>query len=123
MNKKLNFTNEQIAKIRNQMTLHIIYSLIGDFSKKMRGITLDFDGQDLVMEMIFDDELTEEEEENMDFAHTRVAASIFPNLFDDHNNVILSMRYFELKLMVIDTTNSILDKKGNLGWFYLRKEY
>ena len=92
-----------------------LYSLVGCASKKMRGITLNYDDANKSIETIifFDMELSEEEEEAMQIANTEVIAGI-------HNEVTGE---FVLTLTVFPPSESILDKCGNWGWIYLRHEY
>lgn len=90
------------------------YSLIGSASKKMRGITFNYDHKNKAIETIifFDSTLSEEEQEEMEIANTEVLADI-------HNEIT----YFLLTLEVIPCSEVILERCGNWGWIYLRREY
>lgn len=92
-----------------------LYSLIGCASKKMRGITFNYDHEINSIEtiMIFDAELTEDEDEAMQLANTEVFSDLHHEITGD----------FILTLIVVSHGESILDKCGNWGWIYLRKEY
>ena len=90
------------------------YSLLDRASKKMRGITFNYDHKDKAIETIifFDSTLSEEEQEEMEIANTEVLADI-------HNEIT----YFLLTLEIIPSSEAILEKCGNWGWIYLRREY
>ena len=99
--------------IKNRINLSVMYSLLDRATKKMRGITADLDEDNiLTIKMFFDSDLLEEEEEEMQVANTEVVA----DFFDDFKDIYLD-------LLVVPISISIYDKKGNLGWLYLRKEY
>ena len=87
------------------------YSLLGRASKKMRGITFNYDHKSKIIETIifFDSTLSEEEKEEMEIANTEVLADI-------HNEVT----DFLLTLEITPSSEDILDKCGNWGWIYLR---
>lgn len=103
---------EEQIKIENRVSLYIMYSLIDRASKKMRGITASIIGQDLIIEIFFDSELSIEEEEEMQCAHTEVVSDLYQEFIGMH-----------LNLIVIPSSTPIYDKKGNMRWYYLRKEY
>ncbi|NUE65640.1 hypothetical protein [Snodgrassella sp. ESL0253] len=107
-------TKEELIKVKHEINRSTMYSLIGRSSKKMRGISLNYDEQFMTIEMFFDEKLTEEEEEEMEYAHAEVVSDIFPQIYDGG---------IKLVFKICPANESILDKKGNLGWFYLRKEY
>ncbi|TCB75157.1 hypothetical protein [Acinetobacter sp. ANC 4173] len=88
------------------------YSLLGRASKKMRGITFNYDHKGKIIETIifFDSTLSEEEE--MEIANTEVLADIHNEITD-----------FLLTLEITPSSEAILDKCGNWGWIYLRREY
>lgn len=90
------------------------YSLFGRASKKMRGITFNYDHKSKIIEtiIVFDSILSEEEQEEMEIANTEILADI-------HNEVA----DFFLALKVIPSSKTILDQCGNWGWIYLRHEY
>ncbi len=97
-----------------QVKASTFYSLLGRASKKMRGITFNYDHKSQIIETIifFDSKLSEEEKEEMEIANTEVLADI-------HNEVT----DFLLTLEIIPSSEAILDKYGNWGWIYLRREY
>lgn len=97
-----------------QVKFSTFYSLVGRASKKMRGISFNYDHERKTIEtiIIFDSPLSEEEQEEMEVANTEVLADI-------HNEVA----GFFLTLKVIPSFKSILDQHGNWGWIYLRHEY
>ncbi|WP_392551806.1 hypothetical protein RHO14_10055 [Orbus wheelerorum] len=105
-------TKEQLLEKTNRVRLYTMYSLLDRATKKMRGITANWDGTDLLIEMFFDCELTEDEEEEMQIANTEVVSDLYQEF-----------KGMYLNLTVIKPSVSLYDKKGNLGWFYLRKEY
>ncbi|MDF7669604.1 hypothetical protein PT276_00045 [Orbaceae bacterium ESL0721] len=79
----------------------------------MRGVTADLNKDNiLTIRMIFDNKLLDEEEEEMQIANTEVVADFFNDFKDIY-----------LDLLIVSESISIYEKKGNLGWFYLRKEY
>ncbi|OCG77232.1 hypothetical protein A9G42_01010 [Gilliamella sp. Nev6-6] len=105
--------NEVSINIRNQINQSVMYSLLGRATKKMRGITAELNKDNLLtIKMFFDNNLSEEEEEEMQIANTEVVADFFNDFKDIY-----------LDLLVVHKSIDICDKKGNLGWFYLRKEY
>ncbi|QIQ22036.1 hypothetical protein [Zophobihabitans entericus] len=105
-------TKEEQVKVENRINLYTMYGLIDRASKKMRGVTASIAGQDLTIEMFFDSELTEEEEEEMECAHTDVVSDLYQEFVGIY-----------LKLTVIPSSTPIYDQRGTLGWIYLRKEY
>ncbi|MDG9730374.1 hypothetical protein OXI21_08110 [Ignatzschineria sp. RMDPL8A] len=100
--------------IETELKKSTFYSLIGRASKKMRGISFNYQDSVFTIEFFFDQELTEEEEEEMEYAHTEVLADIWPDIYDGD---------IRLKLTVVPVTKDIFEKKGNRGWIFLRKEY
>ncbi len=112
MSKKM--TREEIIKVKNEINRSTMYSLLGRSTKKMRGISLNYDEQFMIIEMFFDEKLTNEEEEEMEYAHSEVVSDIFPLIYDGGIKLVLT---------VLPIEENILDKKGNLGWFFLRREY
>ncbi|WP_141674811.1 hypothetical protein [Gilliamella sp. WF3-4] len=105
---------EELIKVKHEINRSTMYSLIGRSSKKMRGISLNYDEKFMIIEMFFDEKLTNEEEEEMECAHSEVVSDIFPQIYDGGIKLVLT---------ILPIEENILDKKGNLGWFYLRKEY
>ncbi|MDF7670807.1 hypothetical protein PT276_06300 [Orbaceae bacterium ESL0721] len=102
-----------LTEIRNKVNQSIMYSLIDRATKKMRGVTADLNEDNiLTIRMIFDNKLLDEEEEEMQIANTEVVADFFNDFKDIY-----------LDLLIVSESISIYEKKGNLGWFYLRKEY
>ncbi|MDF7671554.1 hypothetical protein PT276_10180 [Orbaceae bacterium ESL0721] len=102
-----------LTEIRNKVNQSIMYSLIDRATKKMRGVTADLNKDNiLTIRMIFDNKLLDEEEEEMQIANTEVVADFFNDFKDIY-----------LDLLIVSESISIYEKKGNLGWFYLRKEY
>jgi len=109
--------------IRNEIMLYMIGDLLGIATKKMRGITLNYNNSLLEVNTFFDNELTEEEEEEMQTMDTRLITSAYPYLYNSKGEVILNIDKFGLNLIVIPADIDISDKEGNLGWIFLRKEY
>ncbi len=105
-------TNEEKVKIENRIKLYIMHCMIDRATKKMRGITASIIDQDLTIEIFFDSDLTEEEEEEMECAHTEVVSDLYQEFVGMY-----------LNLTVIPISTPLYDKKGNLGWLYLRREY
>ena len=108
----INKTKEEQVKFKNRINLCIMYSLIDLAPKKMRGVTASIINRDLTIEIFFDSELSEEEEEEMECAHTEIVSDLYQEFVGMY-----------LKLTVIPSDIQLYDKRGNLGWFYLRKEY
>jgi phenylacetate-coenzyme A ligase PaaK-like adenylate-forming protein len=113
------FTNEQIDQnIQPYLNFYhstrgvIFYMLVGTFSKKIRGITLGFNGKILEAEIFFDSNPTENEIEVMDDLETEIICS-FPSDKDYCINFIIS---------VVASDIDISDRRRNWGWIFLRKE-
>ncbi|OCG78437.1 hypothetical protein A9G42_03215 [Gilliamella sp. Nev6-6] len=107
-----NKTKEEQVQLENRINIYTMYSLIDRASKKMRGVTANIVAQDLTITIFFDNELTEEEREEMECAHTEIISDLYQEFVGMY-----------LNLSVVPSSTSIYDQKGNLGWFYLRKEY
>lgn len=122
MNKK-ELCIENITDIHSKMTFYIMNSLLGIATKKMRAISLNYMDRVMDINIIFDSELTKEEEEEMMEADSDALSSAYPVLFDWQGKPILEVDKMNLNLIVIPSSVSILDKKGNIGWIYLRREY
>ncbi|WP_392551385.1 hypothetical protein RHO14_07790 [Orbus wheelerorum] len=114
---------EKIIDIRSKMQFYIMNSLLGVATKKIRGISLNYVNEIMDINVFFDNELTEDEEEEMQNIDTDAISSAYPVLFDWNNNPILNIKQMNLNLLIIPSPISILDKRGSLGWIYLRKEY
>lgn len=114
---------EEKINIRNKMQFYIMNSLLGVATKKMRGITLNYVNYIMDITLFFDSELTDEEEDEMLNVDTDALSSAYPILFDWQGNPIIKIEQMNLHLEIIEPTISLMDKKGNLGWIYLRKEY
>lgn len=105
--------DNNLIDVRNRVNQSVMYSLLDRATKKMRGITADLNEDNLlIIKMFFDVDLSDNEEEEMQVANTEVVADFFDTFKDIY-----------LELLVIPEGTSIYDKKGNLGWFYLRREY
>ncbi|OCG29405.1 hypothetical protein A9G33_09765 [Gilliamella sp. Choc3-5] len=122
MNKN-ELSEKKIIDIRSKMMFYIMNDLVGVATKKMRGITLNYINNIMDINIIFDDELTEEEEEEMQQVDTDAISSAYPILYDWQNRPILNIEQMNLNLIIIPSNIPIINQKGNLGWFYLRKEY
>lgn len=114
---------EKIIDIRSKMMLYIMNNLVGVATKKMRGITLNYFNKTMDINIFFDDELTEEEEEEMQQVDNDAISSAYPILYNWQGKPILNIEQMNLNFIVIPSRLSIMDEKGNLGWFYLRREY
>jgi len=110
-------------EIRDQMMLFLFNDLLGVATKKMRGITLNYVNRLLELRVIFDTELTAEEEDEMIDIDTTLISSGYPNLLNDKNEIILNIKLFDTKFFIIPCEIDISDREGNLGWIFLRKEY
>ncbi|MBC9129955.1 hypothetical protein JMI89_04800 [Frischella sp. Ac48] len=122
MNKN-KLSEKEIIDIRSKMMFYIMNDLVGVATKKMRGITLNYMNDIMDINIIFDDKLTEEEEEEMQQIDTNTISSAYPILYDWQNRPILNIKQMNLNLIVIRPDIPIINKKGNLGWLYLRREY
>ncbi|ENV48662.1 hypothetical protein P255_00173 [Acinetobacter brisouii CIP 110357] len=111
---EIQINREKNLPLFQRVKASTFYSLLGRASKKMRGITFNYDHKSKIIETIifFDSKLSEEEEEEMNIANTEVLADIY-------NEVT----YFLLTLEIIPSSEAIVDKRGNWGWVYLRHEY
>lgn len=105
-------TREQFIKLKHEVNRSVMNSLIGCATKKMRAVTAILENRNLIINMFFDNDLTEEEEAEMQNANTEVISDLHYD-FD----------LIDLTLITVDSAITLLDRKGNLGWFYLRKEY
>ncbi|MDF7670424.1 hypothetical protein PT276_04275 [Orbaceae bacterium ESL0721] len=105
-------TRKEQIELENRVNASTMYSLLDRATKKMRGITASVINDDLTIEIFFDSELTEEEKEEMECAHTEIISDLYQEFIGMY-----------LNLSIISSEIPLYDKKGNLGWFYLRKEY
>ena len=110
-------------EIRNKIMRYIFSDLLGVATRKMRGITLNYDKGLLELRVFFDSELTNEEEDEMIDIDTALISSSYPNFFNNKGEVIFNMDFFDKKFFIIPCEIDISDREGNLGWIFLRKEY
>lgn len=110
-------------EIRSKIMSYLTDDLIGVVTKKMRGITLHYDNKILDIRVIFDAPLTDEEEDEMIEIDTNLTSSAYPYLYNNRSEVILNIEQCGFVFFVIPSDIDISDKVGNLGWFFLRKEY
>lgn len=110
-------------EIRSKIMSYLTSDLIGIATRKMRGITLHYDNKILDIRVVFDAPLTDEEEDEMIEIDTNLTSSAYPYLYNNRSEVILNIEQCGFVFFVIPSDIDISDKVGNLGWFFLRKEY
>lgn len=108
-------TEQALHKLKLDITTYIFYSLIDRATKKMRGISLHYENSTLHIQMYFDEQLIEEEEEEMECVHTEIISNLPYDFFKSFG---IDMSFF-----VIANNIELYSQKGNLGWIFLRKEY
>ena len=102
---------ECIAKnydLWKSVVLNLIHALVGVMPKAVRGITLNFDGETIQLTMFFEDQPRERDIEDMQDVEAELISH-----HDYQSDLIIS---------VIPSSESLIDKVGNWGWVYLRRE-
>jgi hypothetical protein len=90
------------------VVLNLVMALIGIIPKSLRGVALNFDGKTIQVAMFFETSPTDREVEDM----LNVEAELISH-HDFQSDLVLS---------VVPTSESLLEKNGNWGWVYLRRE-
>lgn len=111
------------SEIRSKIMFYLYCDLFGVATRKMRGISLNYDYGLLEVRVFFDSELTDEEEDEMIDIDNTLISSGYPNLLNDKNEIILNIKLFDTKFFIVPCEIDISDREGNLGWIFLRKEY
>jgi len=113
------FTNEEISKniqkymdFYNEMRLVVTYAMLGRVTKKLRGVTLNFNGVTVQLEIFLDSEPTEEEAEELSEIETDMICA-YPSDKDYRSDFIIS---------VVASNIDISDRRRNWGWIFLRRE-
>ncbi|WP_241608957.1 hypothetical protein [Rosenbergiella epipactidis] len=110
-------------EIRSILMSYLTDDLIGVATNKMRGITLHYKDKLLHIKVFFDAALTDDEEDGMIEIDNHITHSACPYLYNYRSEVILNIERLGLDFIVVPSENEIIDQEGNLGWFFLRKEY
>ncbi|MBT0729760.1 hypothetical protein [Rosenbergiella nectarea] len=113
----------------NRMNFHAIITnsiwedLLGVATKKMRGITSNYQDEILEVIVFFESELTEEENSGMMEIKKGVTSNVIPIVYSKKGEPIFTVKEVLLKFTVAPSNVNIFEKMGNIGWHYLRKEY
>lgn len=114
---------------KNRMDLDILVTrciwedLLGVATKKMRGITSNYQDEFLEIIVFFESELTKEEDNEMRRIHRSVISNAIPIVYDFKSEPIFTVKEVGLRFIIIPSSIDIFEKMGNVGWHYLRKEY
>lgn len=112
----------------NRMDFHSIITnsiwedLLGVATKKMRGITSNYQDEFLEVIVFFESELTEEEDSGMMEIKKGVTSNVIPIVYSKKAEPIFTVKEVVLKFIVAPSNINIFEKMGNIGWHYLRKE-
>lgn len=110
-------------EIRNDVMLHLFSDLLGTATRKMRGISLNYSGKKLSIQVFFDSELNEEEEDEMLCMDLSFIASLGKGIYNYKDELILEVELVGTNFFIVPCEIDIYDREGNLGWIFLRKEY
>lgn len=92
----------------NHKKYHLSSLLVGEITKTMRGVTLNFDAKTIQITVYFDSAPTEKYIESLEEMETEFVSG--------HEYMT------DLVLEVVPVTESLVNKVKNWGWVYLRRE-
>ncbi|WP_241579683.1 hypothetical protein [Rosenbergiella nectarea] len=105
------------------ITVYIWEALLGVATKKMRAITSNHQGEFLEVVFFFDSKLTQEEDAEMRKINNSIIYNVMPAVYNSEGEPIITVKEVDLTFIIIPSDMDILDKRMNIGWHYLRKEY
>jgi len=107
----------------DKLTNLIMEELIGKATKKMRGITLSLENYFLDVIFIFESELTEEEKTETRKVIEGIYHKVIPIVYNYEGEPLFTVKDIGLTITIVPSNIEINNKRANMGWVYLRKEY
>lgn len=94
--------------LRAEVLLSLQRALLGEISSQLRGVTCEWDEEDILIEAFFDGEIETSDQDSLECVGSEVAAD-----FPEHRVEVLSTR--------IDSPSPV-NQKSRTAWVYRRKE-